>query len=388
MHPKNIKETFQEIKETDHSGHQAAMFMKTAANKLQLVFWETTAGCNLECVHCRRLDVSSQLMKDDLTTQQAFRMIDSIAETGRPILVLSGGEPLFRPDIFEIAEYTTKEKGLICALATNGTLVDARIAEKVKASGIQRVSISLDGADAETHDSFRKLKGSFNRAIEGLNHLKKAGVEVQINSTIARHNAHQAKELYQLALDLGAVALHIFMLVPVGCGVEIADEEMLDPKKYEELLNWFYDVSKENKIQTKATCAPHYFRIMRQRAKEEGIKITPKTHGMAAMTKGCLAGSSICFVSHKGQVFPCGYLPVEAGNVLKESFKSIWEKSSVFARLRDTDQLGGKCGICEFKKVCEGCRARAYYETGDYMEEEPYCIYEPARMADKESQEI
>jgi radical SAM protein with 4Fe4S-binding SPASM domain len=208
-------------------------------------------------------------------------------------------------------------------------------------------------------------------------------VEVQINSTIAKHNVHQVQDLYQLALDFEAVALHIFMLVPVGCGVQIADHEMLDPHKYEEVLNWFYDISKENKIQTKATCAPHYFRIMRQRAKEEGIKITPKTHGMAAMTKGCLAGSSICFVSHKGQVFPCGYLPVEAGNVLKTPFKDIWEKSPIFANLRNTDLLGGKCGICEFKKVCEGCRARAFYETGDYMDEEPYCVYEPEKIESK-----
>lgn len=388
MHNKNIKEKFHDIKEADPKGHKAARYMKEMKNRLQLVFWETTAGCNLECVHCRRLDVSRQLMKDDLTTEQAISMIDSIAETGRPILVLSGGEPLFRPDIFEIAEYTTKKKGLMCALATNGTLVNSEIAKKVKDSGIQRVSISFDGATAEVHDNFRKLKGSYQKAIEGLNHLKEAGVEVQINSTIARHNVHQVKDLYQSALDLGAVALHIFMLVPVGCGVEIADEEMLDPQKYEEVLNWFYDISKENKIQTKATCAPHYFRIMRQRAKEEGVKITPKTHGMAAMTKGCLAGSSICFVSHKGEVFPCGYLPVEAGNVLKEPFKEIWEKSSVFGNLRNTDMLGGKCGICEFKKVCEGCRARAFYETGDYMEEEPYCIYEPTRIENKAPSDV
>ncbi len=383
MHNKNIKETYHQIKETDHKGHHAARFMKESKNRLHLVFWETTAGCNLECVHCRRLDVSSQLMKDDLTTEQSKQMIDSIAEVGNPILVLSGGEPLFRPDIFEIAAYAHKEKGLTCALATNGTLVDANIAKKVKDSGIQRVSISFDGATAEVHDAFRKLKGSFDRAVEGLNHLKAAGVEVQINSTIARHNVHQAKELYQFALDLGAVAMHIFMLVPVGCGVEIADEEMLDPKKYEEVLNWFYDISKEDKIQTKATCAPHYFRIMRQRAKEEGIKITPKTHGMAAMTKGCLAGSSVCFVSHKGEVFPCGYLPVEAGHILKDSFKHVWESSEIFKKLRNPDLLGGKCGICEFKKVCEGCRARAFYETGDFMEEEPYCIYEPTKIEKK-----
>ncbi|HHT9149874.1 MAG TPA: SPASM domain-containing protein, partial [Candidatus Wujingus californicus] len=163
----------------------------------------------------------------------------------------------------------------------------------------------------------------------------------------------------------------------VGCGVQIADDQMLHPKKYEEVLNHFYDLSKEAKIQTKATCAPHYFRIMRERAKEEGITISPKTHGMAAMTKGCLAGTGVCFVSHKGEVFPCGYLPVEAGHVRKQKFVDIWNDSPIFQKLRDPDLLEGKCGACEYKKVCEGCRARAFYDTGNYLAEEPYCIYQP-----------
>ncbi|MEE8483017.1 MAG: radical SAM protein, partial [Nitrospinota bacterium] len=291
------------------------------------------------------------------------------------------GEPLFRPDIFDIAKYAVG-KGLTVALATNGTLVDEAMAKKIVDSGVQRVSVSLDGLN-EIHDEFRKQKGSFDLALKGIKNLQALGMSTQINSTIAKHNVHQVKELYQFAVDQGVDALHIFMLVPVGCGVQIAEDQMLDPKVYEEVLEWFYEISKEGKIQTKATCAPHYFRIMRQKAKEEGIKITPKTHGMAAMTKGCLAGQSICFISHKGQVFPCGYLPVEAGNIHKERFKDIWENSETFKRLRDQDNLKGKCGICEYKKVCEGCRARAFYEKGDYMEEEPYCIYEPVKISRK-----
>lgn len=374
-----IKEVFHKIKEDDkHGAHHAARFMKNVQNQIRIIFWETTAGCNLECTHCRRLDVSKQLMKNDLTKEQSFQLIDSIIELGKPILVLSGGEPLFRPDIFEIARYGT-EKGLTMALATNGTLIDEAMAQKIVGSGVQRVSISLDGATSKTHDKFRKLPGSFDLAIKGLKHLQKLGMSIQINSTIAKHNVQEVKELYANAIELGVDALHIFMLVPVGCGVQIADDQMLPPDQYEEVLNWFYDVSMENKIQTKATCAPHYFRIMRQRAKIDGTKITPKTHGMAAMTKGCLAGSSICFVSHKGEVFPCGYLPVEAGHVLKQSFKDVWENSGVFKDLRNPDLLLGKCGICEYKKVCEGCRARAYFEKGNYLEEEPYCIYEPVR---------
>jgi radical SAM protein with 4Fe4S-binding SPASM domain len=200
-------------------------------------------------------------------------------------------------------------------------------------------------------------------------------------------------------LELGADALHLFMLVPVGCGVQIAESNMLPSQEYERVLNWMYDRSKDRQIHLKATCAPHYFRVMRQRAAVEHVRIEPThSHGkpvaaghpggngsgqnMAAMTKGCLAGSAICFVSHTGEVFPCGYLPVSAGNVRRQSMSEIWNDSAVFAKLRDVDQLEGKCGLCEFKKVCLGCRARAYYTSGNYMAEEPYCVYEPKRMRD------
>ena len=378
-YPGTIRDAYKGMAEGPEAGRHAHDYMKNIAHDLRLVFWETTAGCNLECIHCRRIDVSLELAQDDMTTEESKAFIDSLAEFAKPILVLSGGEPLFRPDIFELAQYAT-DKGLTVAMATNGTLVTAEVARKMKESGVRRVSISLDGATSETHNEFRKIEGSFEDAIRGLHLCQEAGVETQINSTIARHNVHEVEDLYQLAQDLGAKAMHIFMLVPVGCGVEIAEDQMLPADQYEEVLNWFYDISKEKKLETKATCAPHYFRIMRQRAKEEGIRITPQTHGMAAMTKGCLAGTAVCFVSHKGEVFPCGYLPVHCGNVKTQPFREIWEESVVFGDLRDPEQLEGKCGLCEFKKVCEGCRARAYYEAGSYLAEEPYCIYEPRQM--------
>ncbi|HDZ15092.1 MAG TPA: radical SAM protein, partial [Pricia sp.] len=237
-----IKDVYSHIKDHGHAkvSHQ---YMRNVKNQLRLVFWETTAGCNLECIHCRRLDVSTQLTKDDMTTEESYEFIDALVETGNPILVLSGGEPLFRPDIFDIAKYAVN-KGLTVALATNGTLVDEAMAKKIVDAGVSRVSISIDGADAETHDNFRKLKGSFERAIEGFNHLKKLGMSMQINCTIAKHNSHQLHDLYNLALNLSAEAIHIFMLVPVGCGVEIADDQMLEPERYEYILNEFYDLSK------------------------------------------------------------------------------------------------------------------------------------------------
>jgi heme b synthase len=347
------------------------------------VFWETTAGCNLECRHCRRLEVSHELSKSDLTTGQAKRMLEAIREVGQPIFVFSGGEPLIRPDIFELAEHA-HAIGLPTALASNGTLIDRPMAEQIKAAHIRRVSVSLDGADETTHDYLRMLEGSFAAAVRGLQHLHDVGLSTQINCTIARHNVHQLDQLFELALDLKADAMHLFMLVPVGCGADLPEEDMLSGEKYEEVLNWLYDRSREEKLFVKATCAPHYYRIIRQRAAAEGVKLEFKQHGMSAMTRGCLAGEAICFVSHKGEVFPCGYLPVEAGDVTTQSFDEIWGDSEVFNRLRDLDALSGKCGPCEFKKVCMGCRARAYYAEGDYMAAEPYCEFIPTRL--RESQ--
>ncbi len=198
----------------------------------RLVFWETTAGCNLACIHCRRITVADQLMPQDLNTQESLSLVDQIANFAvRPesstILVLSGGEPLFRPDIYDIAAHAS-DRGLIVALATNATLVDADVARRIKASGIRRVSVSFDGADAPTHDVFRGA-GAFDRTLEGIEHLRRAGVPFQINTTVARHNVHQMPQALQLARDLGSQALHLFLLVPVGCGVEIAEDAQITP---------------------------------------------------------------------------------------------------------------------------------------------------------------
>ncbi|MFW5940449.1 MAG: radical SAM protein [Chloroflexota bacterium] len=368
----------------------------------RLVFWETTAGCNLNCIHCRRMTVADQLMPQDLSTQEALDLVDQIAAMGRSILVLSGGEPLFRPDIFEIAGHATGA-GLIVALATNGTLITAETATQIKAHGIRRVSISFDGADAATHDLFRGA-GSYDRALDGIDHLRTAGVPFQINTTVARHNVHQMPETLAFARAIGASALHLFLLVPVGCGVEIADDQQITPEEYEGVLNWMYDAEMEGGIELKATCAPHYFRIVRQRQAEERrngvVRQGPqsmrrqrekgRSHAhpggppaMNSMTKGCLAGTGVVFVSHRGEVFPCGYLPVEAGHLRRQPFETIWQESPLFADLRDPERLQGKCGVCEFKRVCSGCRARAYGMTGNYLGEEPFCTYEPRTMRDE-----
>jgi heme b synthase len=345
----------------------------------RLIFWELTTGCNLSCIHCRAS--ATELMSPaDLNYEQCCGIIDQIAEYAPLILVLSGGEPLWRRDVFDLSKRAVG-KGMRVALATNGTLVDEAMAERIRDAGIVRVSISLDGADRATHDSFRGEAGAFDAAIAGLKHLQALGVSTQINTSVARHNVHQLPDILKLAQSLGVAAFHVFLLVPVGCGLTIAEDQTIQGDQYEEVLNWFYDRSLDSGLELKATCAPHYYRIMRQRraqARRAGQSVPElASHGLHATTRGCLAGSGVCFISHQGEVYPCGYLPIAAGDLKKDRFKDVWEKAEVFAALRQPEGLEGKCGLCEFKHVCLGCRARAYGMTGNYMAEEPFCIYEP-----------
>lgn len=342
----------------------------------RLVFWETTTACNLACKHCRRLEPQAGPAPGELTAEQGCELIDAIAESGRPILIFSGGEPLMRADIYELLDHA-RHVGLPTALATNGTLINRHVAELIGESGVRRVAVSIDGADAMTHDVFRGITGCFQQALAGIERLRAAGMPVQINVTISRHNSAQLEAIHDLAAKIGAVALHAFMVVPVGCGVELDDSQMLTGVEYEQILTRFHELSLRSPLQTKATCAPHYYRLLAR----DGELTENSGHGgvMAATTRGCLAGTAVCFVSHRGEVFPCGYLPVTAGNVLADRFANIWTNSPVFARLRDDSLLTGKCGVCDFKTVCGGCRARAYAATGDYMAEEPLCVYVPKK---------
>ena len=344
-------------------------------DKPRLVFMELTKRCNLACRHCRA-EAQDISYEGEMSLEQVQYVIDGIAAVSKPILVLTGGEPLYRKDIFDIADYARKQ-GCMTALATNGTLIDDDMAASIKAVGIRRVSVSIDGHDSETHDSFRGIAGSFDAALHGAELLKQQGVGFQFNTTITKRNVDQIEDIIAFAKQAGAAALHIFVLVPVGCGVQIADTDMISSEKYEEVLNLCYEKTKAADLEFKATCAPHYYRLIRQRAASEGRKLSFETDGMAAMTRGCLAGSGVCFVSHKGDVQPCGYLPIVVGNALDVPFAKIWEESELFLNLRDPNKLTGKCGKCGYRVVCGGCRARAYYAADDYLGEEPYCVYQP-----------
>lgn len=340
----------------------------------RLVFWEATAGCNLACRHCRRLKAATALSTRDLTTEQAkHQLIDGLAETGRPVLVFSGGEPLLRADLFALACYAVSRQ-LPVALATNGTLIDEGVADRIVWAGFERVAVSVDGADAATHDGFRQQAGAFDGAVAGIRRLRARAVTIQVNTTVTQHNVAQLASLYERVQALGASAWHVFMFVPVGCGLAIPHEQQLAAAQYEEVLRWLAARAAARELFVRATCAPQYYRIL---AQSQTLRQFQSGSRFSTMTKGCLAGTGICFISHTGEVFPCGYLPVSCGNIAQQPFSRLWDGSTVFTALRDEGQLLGKCGVCEFKRLCSGCRARAYAATGNYLTEEPCCAYAP-----------
>jgi len=322
-----------------------------------------------------------------MSTKQAKRMVDQLAQVGAeqglmPILVFSGGEPLCRQDLFEVVEYAGT-KGLKTALATNGTLIDEKIAERIKQCGIRRVSISLDGATSDVHNKLRQQEGSFESAIRGIEHLKSKDVPFQINVTITRYNCDQLEAIYELAKGSGSAALHLFMLVPVGCGQQFDQKEMLNAAEYEDMMLRIAELDNKGELHVKVTCGPHYERVIResglvQNRSRSDLNAKHPAHG--GTSKGCLAGLGVLFVGHSGDVFPCGYLPINCGNVVDQTIEEIWHSNKDLARMRDVSELEGKCGTCGYRNVCGGCRARAYAETGNYMSEEPFCEYIPPEV--------
>jgi len=340
----------------------------------RIIAWEVTRSCNLNCVHCR---ASSRFgpYHNELGTREALGLLDQIRELGTPIIILTGGEPLLRKDIFELAEYGT-ELGMRMVMGSNGTLITSGVARRIAEAGVKRVSISIDGPTRESHDAFRKVNGAFDGAMRGISNLEEQGLEFQINTTITRHNLSELEGILDLGLRRGAVAHHIFLLVPTGRAREMVNQE-LSAQDYEDTLHWFYQQHNKVSIELKATCAPQYYRILRQEASSRGQNVNEQTTGLAAVTRGCLAGVSYCFISHVGIVQPCGYLEVDTGDLRRASFSQIWHNSTVLNELRDFSKYKGKCGRCEYVSVCGGCRARAYEATGDYLAEEPLCAYNP-----------
>jgi heme b synthase len=304
-------------------------------------------------------------------------VLDGIAAFARPIIILTGGEPMLRADIYHIAEYGTR-LGLRMVMAPCGALLTGETCSALMKAGIRRISLSIDGAAAQSHDRFRGVAGAFESVMRGIGAAKSAELEFQVNTTITGMNVDQLPAIFDLAASLGAVSFHPFMLVPTGRGSTLADEA-LAPSEYERVLNWIYDHRSSSGMTVKPTCAPHYYRILRQREKLAGRAVTTETHGLDAMTKGCLGGQGFVFISHIGIMQICGFLDVPAGDLRQTEFavQPLWENSPLFRAMRDPDGYRGRCGRCDYRKVCGGCRARAFATGGDYLAEEPYCAYEP-----------
>jgi len=330
---------------------------------LRMIAWELTRACNLACRHCRAA-ATSRVPPGELSTDEAFALLDHVASFAKPTIILTGGEPLLRADLFDIARRATR-LGLRAVAATNGALLDEATARRLLEAGVSRISVSIDGKDAPSHDALRGVPGAFDASLGGIAAARAAGLEFQLNTTVTTDNADDLPAIYELARSLGAAAYHVFLLVPTGRAAALRGME-LDAPRYEAVLNWLADRVADSPLEIRATCAPHFYRILRQRH-------------IPTRARGCLAGQSFCFISHTGDVQPCGYFDVQVGNVRQQSLREIWENAPLFRQLRHHEAYRGKCGRCEYVRVCGGCRARAYEATGDPLAPEPLCAYVPAR---------
>jgi len=332
-----------------------------------IVSWSTTNACNLNCPHCYR--DAGKAGPDELTTSEAKTMLEQISAVGdryKPapkIMIFSGGEPLLREDIFELVEHAAAQ-GMRPVFGTNGTLLTREVVQKLLDSGAAAMGISLDSIDPDQHDRFRGMPGGFDKTIQGMKNCREMGLRFQIHTTVMDWNYDDIEKITDFAVESGASAHHIFFIVPTGRAASLASG-IMNAKEYEQILERIVVRQKDIPIELKPTCAPQFMRI----AKQKGIKMR--------FSRGCIAGISYCLIGPTGDVQPCAYLNMSLGNIREKPFTEIWQDSPVFEELRSMEYKG-KCGICDYKDVCGGCRARAaHYYKGDYMASEPWCAYKP-----------
>ena len=326
---------------------------------MNIVSWNVTNACNMYCAHCYR-DAGCKA-EDELSTVDAKKLLTEIKRAGFQIMIFSGGEPLMRPDILELVKFAS-DLGLFPVFGTNGTLITPQMAKDLKAAGARAMGISLDSLDAAKHDKFRSFPGGWQGAVDGMKNCKAAGLPFQIHTTVMDWNAPELEDMIDFAVEIGARAHHFFFLVPTGRAATI-EEESLRAEQYEDVLTRIMKKQQTVPIELKPTCAPQFLRI----AAELGMK--------SRFHRGCLAGLSYCIISPKGKVQPCAYLKEYLGDVRETPFDEIWKNNPVLQKLR-TMKYDGGCGVCKYQRVCGGCRARAaIYHNGDYMAEEPWCLY-------------
>jgi radical SAM protein len=355
-----------------------------------LVIWETTQACDLACKHCRA-EAQPLRHPDELTTDEAKQLLTDIRRFGPIIFVFSGGDALKRPDIAELTRFGS-DLGLRMAItpATTHLATEERLRELHEA-GMARLAVSLDGSTAEVHDEFRQVRGSFDHGLRILRTAREIGMSTQVNTVVAKHNVDDFEVMARLLDDLGIVFWEVFFLVPVG---RAGSDDVVGADAFEAVFHELYDLSKTVSFDIKATAAPHYNRVVLQRKKAErrrGLrdeasdvftdKLSRSLSDGLGRARGVNDGDGFVFISHTGDVFPSGFLPLSAGNIRTHDLVDVYRNAPLFTSLRDRSLLKGKCGVCEFRPVCGGSRARAYAVTGDPLEAEPFCSHIPKRWA-------
>ncbi len=356
-----------------------------------IAIWETTQACDLACVHCRACAQPAR-SSDELTTEEAKRLIDQIAEMAVPVFVLTGGDPLKRPDIFEIVRYAADRKVRISLTPSATPLLTREAIVKLQQSGLARLAVSLDGPTADIHDAFRRVPGSFQWTMDAVRWAREIGLPVQINTTITRHNFHQIHDVIALLATLDITLWSVFFLVPTGRGEDIG---LLSAEEFEQVFAILHQTAQRALFDIKSTEAQHYRRFLLQRRTEArrqhalpGEKLPQLMPSMTddgiGRAMGINDGKGFVFISHRGEVFPSGFLPLSAGNIRQQSLSKIYRESPLFRALRDSKNLKGKCGDCEYREICGGSRARAYAVSGSPFAEEPCCVYQPKRKVERE----
>ncbi len=354
------------------------------------IAWEVTRACAFACRHCRA-NAQHQPAPDELTTQEAFRLIDRLAEFGSPILVFTGGDPMMRRDLFDLIAYST-EKGLRCSLTPTATALPTKERlQKAKEAGIRRIALSLDAPSPAVHDDFRQVNGSWQRTLDILHNAQAVGLSAQVNTTVARHNLAHLPEMVRFVEEVKAVQWSLFFLVPTG---RAQADWMVSAEEHEQVFNWLYDLSQRAPFDIKATAAPMYRRVAIQRKRGEqggsgqasGLAFQGAgfqfEDGLNRPVKGVNDGNGFLFISHKGDIMPSGFLPIKASNVRQEDIVQVYRQHPLFKELRDPGLLKGKCRVCEYRQVCGGQRGRAYGMTGDYLESDPACAYQPVAQGE------
>jgi radical SAM protein len=352
-----------------------------------IVIWELTRACDLACLHCR---AEAQKIADprQLNHEEGLKLIDQIAEMDSPLLVFTGGDPLKRPDLYELARYAIHEKGLRVSMTPSATpLVTKKAIDQAKEVGLSRWAFSLDGSTSEIHDAFRGTSGSYDLTISSIKYLKELAIPIQINTTVSKYNIDDLENIAALVEDFGIVLWSVFFLVPTGRGQL---EDMISPAQHERVFHWLHELSQSATYDIKTTAAQHYRRVVIQNKKRVSAhdakykdalnqgKINLED-GLGRAPQGVNDGNGFVFISHIGDVYPSGFLPLRCGNVREQTVEDIYQNSPIMKALRDPSQYKGKCGVCEFNKLCGGSRARAYAVTGDYLESEPFCTYIPKK---------